>query len=147
MTAAQNKALHAWGKAHGFAHRDLAPLCGVVSLKDLTVDAAAAALERLNADRPIVGPVCNRSKRRLPRLKPGTIRPATPAQRKYLADLVARIGDPRRISGWESWGIRDIAGGAYTTTAASHAITQLQQYLYKAGDRDQGIEKSRAAHA
>lgn len=93
-TLPQLRALHAIGKRLGLSHADLRAAAGVQSLNDLSCDAAARLIDRLNADRP-------RPERRRPRWSPGVIKPATPSQRNLIRRLFQQLGWPlAQCRGW-----------------------------------------------
>lgn len=119
-------------------------VCGVDSLRDLSLDQAAALITKLAGDRP------SRARPRrsiLPRLAPGTIRPATDAQRRKIHWLLRQLGwsaDTCTHWLWSRHLIGNVDTTPMSTTTAHECITQLDNALKKGSQerRSAGVECS-----
>ncbi len=141
-TIRQLKALHGWAKACGFSHDDLHEICGVQSLRDLTVAQAAEILDRLNRDDARGGPSYGRrhNHRRQP-LQPGEVRlagDATTRQRKAVAAILHELGwwrGPATLAGGINGRhqIADLWHDRLDRREASAIINELEQALIKQG--------------
>ena len=131
ITPGQLRALHAIGRRRGMTHEDLREAGGVGSLKDLSVVEAFRLIQRLQLDdhrQPRQPPPPDRAKARY------VIRPGTDRQRNYIAALFDQLGwDDDKAAGWlrRRHAIRDLAGGVFSSAAATAAIVQLEHALRK----------------
>jgi hypothetical protein len=131
-TAEQCKCLYTLAHRHRWSKAELYDACGVESsLKELSVSAASAAIDRLQCGDHRGGyepPPPNRAR------TPGTIRLATERQRNYIVALFAEIGWPEaKAAGWlqQRHGIRDLAAGVFSAAAAKEVVCQLQAIVRK----------------
>lgn len=134
-TVKQLRALHAAARQKGLTHEDLRAVCGVASLKELTLDDANRVLARLNADRPDGTRSRSAVSRRLPRLQPGVIRSATANQRAYIGKLLEKLGrlDHPPDWLWSTYHIKSVADDAFDTRVAHKIIQQLYRWCAKEG--------------
>ena len=126
ITSAQLKALHVIGCRRGLDHLALRELAGVASLKDLSITQAAELIERWQMDdhkRDFKPPEPDRAKAR------DVIRLATQRQRSQIARLFEALGwDVEKATAFlkRRHSITDLAGGVFSSAAASQIILELE---------------------
>jgi hypothetical protein len=132
-TAEQCKCLYTLAHRHRWSKAELYDACGVESsLKELSVSAASAAIDRLQCGDHRGGyepPPPDRARLR------HTIRNATARQRSYIQVLLDRLGWPdAKARGWlwKRHGIRgDLDAAIFSSAAASQVILELEAALRK----------------
>lgn len=131
MTAQQRRCLFALLKARGLDSRDdRLAVAGVASFRDLTADAAARLIERLQSDRPQRRQRPDRPALRTPRI---TTEMSAP-QYHAILDLLAGLGwSDALVRGWllKRHRVRDLARDHVARADASAIITELSRAYRK----------------
>lgn len=132
LTSGQVRALWTIAKRRGWGKAELYAALGVESMHALSVGQAAGHIERLSLPEhqrgEYIPPPPDRARCR------GAIRNATARQRSHIALLFEQLGwSADKARGWleKRHGIRDLAGGVFSSAAAVEVTVQLKAALRK----------------